>query len=234
VRRVLDAIEAPVECNRVHGIMRKFFTWAVDVDLIEASPMATVKTPNPEASRDRALTDDELRAVWQAADKDGYCLGTIVQFLILCGQRRSEVSGMRWSELNDDRTVWTIPASRTKNKREHIVTLPRQCTDILRGIKPIGDRFVFTVSGHSAFNGWSRIKRLNGGVANWRPHDLRRTCATGMQRLGIRLEVTESALNHISGSRSGIVGIYQRHQYRDETAAALQQWADFVDRVVRS
>jgi integrase len=234
---VLDRIEAPVATNRVHSIVRKFFNWAVENDLIANSPVAGIKPPNPETSRDRVLTDDELKAVWREAEKVGYPFGSILQLLILTGQRRGEVTGMMWSELDLDAGLWVLPRERVKNNRRHEVPLSRQAVAILRALPRIGDKcsgsahsYVFTLNGTAPYNGFKAKDRFDVGIAPWTVHDLRRTCASGMARLGTNLVVIEKVLNHVSGSLAGIVGVYRRHEFAAEKRAALQQWADHVER----
>jgi integrase len=236
VRAMLDRIDKPVAANRVHSIVRKFFNWAVENDLIANSPVAGVKAPNKEASRDRVLTDDELKAVWRATEKEGYPLGSIIQLLILTGQRRGEVGGMMWSELDLEAGAWVLPRERVKNDRRHEVPLARQAIAILKGVPRIGEsKHVFTLNGTAAYNGFKAKDRFDAavGIAPWTVHDLRRTAASGMARLGVSLVVIEKILNHVSGSLAGIVGVYQRHEFSEEKRAALQQWADHVERLVR-
>jgi integrase len=234
VRAMLDRIEAPVTANRVHGIVRKFFNWCVENDLIANSPVAGVKAPNPEASRDRVLTEDELKAVWRVVEKHGYPLGSILQLLILTGQRRGEVAGMIWSELDLDAATWSLPRERVKNDRRHEVPLSRQAVAILKQVPRIGDKYVFTLNGTAPYKNFLAKSRFHAaaGIAPWTVHDLRRTAASGMAKLGVNLVVIEKVLNHISGSLAGIVGVYQRHEFADEKRAALQQWADHVERLV--
>jgi integrase len=233
VRAMLDGIPAPIVANRVHSITRKLFNWAVENDLIAVSPVIGIRKPHPETPRDRVLSDAELRSVWNAADTIGYPLGSIIQLLILTGQRRGEVSGMLWPELGGE--LWALPRERTKNKRRHEVPLSRQAMAIIGGLPRIGDKYVFTVNGSAPFHGFNVKERLSqlAGVDAWTVHDLRRTVASGMARLGISLAVIEKILNHVSGSFAGIVGVYQRHEFAEEKRAALQQWADHVERLVR-
>jgi integrase len=231
VRALLDSIEAPWAANRTLNLVSKFFNWCVEVDLLEASPVAGIKKPFAEPSRDRVLTDDELRAVWRAADGVGYPFGSIVQLLALTGQRRGEVAGMRWDEIAGD--LWTLPKERTKNARLHTVPLSRQAMAIIEAAPRISD-FVFSANGEQSVSGFSNPKRHIAeiaGVINWRLHDLRRSVASGMARLGINLPVIEKVLNHSGGSFAGIVGVYQRHEYAKEKREALQQWADHVERL---
>ena len=160
--------------------------------------------------------------------------GPIVRLLILTGQRREEVAGMTWEELSDDLTTWTIAADRAKNGAPHHVPLAEPAREILRAMPHIDELVIPGDRPPAPFSGWSKAKaRLDArsGVTDWVLHDLRRTMATGLQRLGVRLEVTEAVLNHISGSRAEVVGIYQRHDWANEKRAALDAWAAHVTAV---
>jgi integrase len=182
--------------------------------------------------RERVLCDDELAALWRATASAGPFRG-IVRLLILTGQRREEVAGMTWAELSGDFSTWTIPASRAKNGATHLVPLSAPAQDLLREAPRFGELVFPGLRG--PFNGWSKAKAAldaKSGVTNWRLHDLRRTMATGLQRLGVRLEVTEQVLNHVSGSRAGIVGVYQRHDFVLEKRAALEAWGEHVEAIV--
>jgi integrase len=182
------------------------------------------------SKRDRVLSDDELASVWRAAGATSAPFGQIIRLLLLTGQRREEVSGIAWSELSDDLTKWTIPASRTKNGVPHIVPLNKPAQDLLRGASQQGE-LVFPGLRGTPFSGWGKSKTeldTASKTSDWRIHDLRRTLATGLQRLGVRLEVTEAVLNHVSGSRAGIVGVYQRHDWASEKRAALEAWGNHV------
>jgi integrase len=182
------------------------------------------------------LADSELRRMWLAAEQIGAPYGVIVQVLALTGQRRGEVAGMRWDELDLEQCLWTLPAERTKNKRRHEVPLPPQAMEIIKGLSRIGDH-VFTYDGDAAVNCWGKIEDLRalvGDMPQWTLHDLRRTAASGMARLGVNLPVIEKILNHVSGSFAGVVSVYQRHEFAEEKRAALEKWADHVERLVRS
>ncbi len=212
---------------------RAAFAWAQKRGSVPANPFAALPVTLGTARRDRVLTDAEAARVWQAAAATPAPYGPIVRMLLLTGQRREEVSGMAWAEMSDDLRTWTIPGTRTKNGQPSVVPLPAPATALLRErLAAIGERrdgLVFPgQGGRAAFAGWSKAKLAldkAAGVKDWRLHDLRRTVATGLQRLGVRLEVTEAVLNHVSGSRSGIVGIYQRHDWAVEKRAALEGWA---------
>ena len=184
--------------------------------------------PTTINKRDRALSDEEAAAIWRAASEAAHLFGIMVHLLMLTGQRREEVAGITWAELSEDFATWTIPATRTKNGIPHLVPLSQPARELLQTFAPDspGDgaprrenlSLVFPGERGTSFSGWSKAKTqldTGSGVSGWWLHDLRRTLATGLQRLGVRLEVTEAVLNHLSGSRAGIVGIYQRHDWAE-------------------
>jgi integrase len=180
---------------------------------------------------------------WKVADELGQPFSVLLKLLLLLGQRRAEVAGMRWTELDGD--LWTIPAVRVKNKKTHLVPLPQQALDLIATIQPIGETFVFSTNGTTPVSGWSKLKakvdskmeelaaKEKAVIPPWTLHDLRRTCASSLQRLGIALPITEKVLNHTSGSFRGIVSVYQKHEYLAERRAALAAWAGRVGEIVR-
>jgi integrase len=218
---------------------RACYGWAIGKDLLVENPFAGIKLVEV-ASRERVLSDEELVAIW-VATKDPSAYNAIVRMLMLTGQRREEVTAMTWDEIAPDVSTWTIPASRAKNGVAHIVPLSRQAQAnfgpaprIQRDAAADEPELVFPGL-RGPFKGFSKAKESldkDSGVKVWRLHDLRRTMATGLQKLGVRLEVTEAVLNHISGSRAGIVGIYQRHEWTDEKRAALVAWGEHVVAIV--
>lgn len=243
---------APIHANRVLAVVRRLFGWAVERGIVETSPCQHVRAPTAERSRDRILSDDELRIVWRVATEDGWPFGRLVQLLILTGQRRDEVAEMRWLELDLGARLWTLPRERSKNDTAHEVPLSDQALAIIERLPRIAGKakLVFTTTGETPMSGFSRGKerldklvladlqeaaRRSGGDPDkveppdrWTLHDLRRTMASGMARLGIQLPIIEKVLNHSSGSFAGIVGVYQRHSFSDEKRAALERWARFV------
>jgi integrase len=243
VVRVLDGVAkegktAAASATARYG--RACFQWAVKRGSLETNPFANLPR-TPMVKRDRVLTDEELRAVWNATAEAG-SFNAIVRMLILTGQRREEVACMAWDEIARDLLIWTIPSARAKNGIEHLVPLSSQARAIVqaapRKARDAGDDggpdLVFPGE-KGVYSGWSKSKeRLDkrSGVSGWALHDLRRTTATGLQKLGVRLEVTEAILNHSSGSRAGIVGIYQRHSWADEKRAALNVWGERVAAIV--
>ncbi len=215
---------------------RACFGWAVKRGTVTSNPFTNLPPMNDGAGeRDRVLTDAELPAIWRAAEAEGGRYGAIVRLLLLTGARKSEVSGMRWSELADDFTTWTLPGARTKNGNTLVLPLAEPARAILRAAPRVGPVVFGDIKGRP-FAGWTPAKaRLDTAAplgVPWVIHDLRRTLATGLQRLGVRLEVTEAVLNHTGGSRAGIVGVYQRHDWAAEKRAALDAWAAHVTALV--
>lgn len=227
VERVVDR-GSPVMARRLQSHLHRMFQWAAGVDLVESNPIAAMPKPGGETPRDRVLADGELAAVWRACDDLGWPFGQIVRLLILTGARRGEIAALRWSEIDGD--VVRLGSDRTKNGRPHAIPLSAPARAILGEVPRRGAR-VFTTNGETAPSGFSRAKRrldrlTAGEVAEpFTVHDLRRTVATGLQRLGHRLEVIEAVLGHVGGSRRGIVGVYQRHAFEDEKRKALEDWA---------
>lgn len=250
---VLDGIpqSQPALRKLVFAVMRRLFKWAVSRGDIALSPVDGMEAPTGAPSRDRVLTDDELRLAWQASEGLGYPFGPFYRLLIATAQRREEVAGLAWDELDRAASLWTLPASRAKNGAVHLVHLSPLAMALLDDLAALAGceagkwpvrGFVFTTTGKTAVSGYSRGKsRLDVAIAElakapvlaWRVHDLRRTAATAMQRLGIRFEVVEAVLNHVSGSKSGVAGIYQRHDWRDEKRAALNAWSAFVSDLLK-
>ena len=236
-RDVLDVIDAiadrgaPVNARRIQARLHRLFKWAVGRGIIEINPLADLPKPGEETRRDRVLKDDELVAVWNAAEKLGFPYGTAFQLLILTGARREEIGQLRWSEIEGNSIK--LEGSRTKNGEPHNIPLSAAACAVLHNLPRIaGSDRVFTISGTSPLSGWSRAKadldNLSALSTSWRTHDLRRTCATGLQKLGTPLQVTEAVLGHVSGSRAGVIGIYQRHDYANEKRAALEAWGAHV------
>ena len=187
-------------------------------------------------ARERVFPQDEIRRFWTACEALGTPFGPLFKLLLLTGCRLREVAEMRHDELRDDGT-WLIPSSRTKNRRQHLVPLPPLARDLLTSVPRIeGCPFVFSTTGKSPVSGWSKIKArldaLMDASEPWRLHDLRRTCVTGMSELGIAPHVVELIVNHISGHRAGVAGIYNRSELLPERRAALERWSQHVAGIV--
>ena len=230
-----------VTANRVRAYLNKFLSWCVERDIIGQSPAMGVKPVAKEKSRDRVLTDDEIKWFWQACTIEGQPWGRLGQMLLLTGQRLGEVVNMTDREVSGD--LWHLTADRTKNGRAHDVPLSEFALDVLGAVERVkGDAgYLFTTTGKSALKGYhkgrnhiaKRMTEIAGQeIPHWTFHDLRRTSATGMARLGIHVRVTEAVLNHVSGTGGGIVGVYQRHDYADEKRQALEAWARFAGGLV--
>jgi integrase len=230
---LLDTIEdrgAPVMASLVARYVRRFFRWCIERDLIEVDPTQGLPRGGNGKSRDRVLSDDELRKVWRATIG---LFGLATRLLILTGARREEVTQLRWSEIEGD--TFKLEGVRTKNGEPHDIPLSVPARELLAGLPRIGD-FVFSIDGERPIRGWSQAKaKLDEacGVSSWRLHDIRRTVATGCQRLSVPLPVTEAILGHTAGSRGGIVGVYQRHTYAEEKQAALEAWGAHVMALVQ-
>ena len=242
VVRVLDMIVAngtPWRANRALAAFKKLMSWCVDRGIIEHTPVAQLQMPTKEVARERLLTHEELRLCWRAAEQEGFPFGPCVWLLILTGQRRSEVSEMRWSELDLDNALWTIPRTRVKNGTTQVVPLSQLALSIIRSLPRIlGSDFVFTTTGTSPISGFGRLKErldtaLPPGTEDWRFHDLRRTAATNLAMLRVPPHIIEAVLNHKSGIVSGVAAIYNRHAYIDEKREALELWATRVTELMR-
>lgn len=232
------------EGRTVHQRLSAFFSWAMPkLERLQGNPCHYAWRPPLGKPRDRFLTDDEIRLFWHACDEMGLPFGPGFKLLLVTGQRRGEVFGASRREFKEG--IWTIPGDRAKNGAAHMVPLPQLALDLIE-LLPATKGFdkLFTVKDNpdavtSGFSkGHPRLLRKMAeqqdgkAVEHFVLHDLRRTAATGMQRLGVPMPVTEAVLNHISGSRGGIAGVYQRHDYFEEKKEALAKWADEIAKIV--
>ena len=244
------ARSTPATERNLYGVLRRMFTFAVDEGDIQISPMMGMKPPSKPASRDRVLEDYELALVWNASHALGKPFGPLVRLLILTAARRDEVAGIDWTELKRATQQWNLPASRSKNGSAVTIMLSSMAVEELDALAG-GDEWprsglIFSTTGKTAVSGFSRAKRRldkeigvllkdtdqSPALAPWRFHDLRRTAATGLQRLGVRFEVTESVLNHVGTSKGGVAGIYQRHDWADEKRSAVAAWATHINKLL--
>jgi integrase len=238
----VETASGPIARNRVRSSLSAFFNWAVREGLLDANPVAGTARADERGSRERVLMQAELAELWAALPQGDF--GDIVCLLLLTGQRREEIGGLKWSELDLDRSLIVLPPDRTKNLRQHEVPLSRQARATLqRQPKRKGRDFIFGI-GEAGFSGWSKskerldqallaerrkINRKAKPLPDWRLHDLRRTAATGMAELGTQPHIIEAVLNHVSGHKAGVAGIYNRTRYESEMRNALQRWADHVE-----
>jgi integrase len=244
-----------VSARRCHSALHRLFKWAASEDIIAASPMADLLKPGEEAARDRALDDTELALVWHAAADLGYPMGTAVQMLIVTLARRDEIGELRRSEVKWDSKEVYLKPPRTKNDEDHMIPLNAMALELLKTTPKIaGCPYVFSTTGKTPVSGWANAKeaidrrmlkaakeaaeRRGEGPAKakiepWRFHDIRRTVAKHMQQMGVPLPVTEALLGHTSGSKAGIVGVYQTYRYEPERREALDKWAERLEVLVR-
>ena len=234
-RRTVAMLLAEIETNsgvvarnRVRASLSAFFRFAIAEGLVETNPVTGTIIADEGGSRERVLTRDEIVKLWRCLGEDRY--SDIVRLLLLTGQRRAEIGRLRWGEVDFAKGMVTLPPERVKNSREHCLPLSRQALAIIeRQPRRNSTDYVF-----GKYSEWSRPKvaldqRL--GIAPWRIHDLRRTAATYMGELGVQPHHIEAVLNHYSGHRSGVAGVYQRAKYSDEMRVALQRWADYINKI---
>ena len=256
-REIVEIIDrkarvAPIRANRLRALLIKLLGWAVDVDLLASSPAAGVKAPTRERSRDRVLDDAELAAFWRATGRMTYPWGPYLRLLAFTAQREAEVAGMHRSDLSFDgeQPVWHLPAGVTKANRPNDVALAPAALDLLRGLPRIaGHGLVFTTTATTPISGFSKTKRrldklmlddqaaaeVLGGdpgeveLRPWRLHDLRRTAASTMARLGHAPHIVAACLNHAPRATLGVTAVYVRHQFKVEKRTALEAWANHLE-----
>ena len=236
VVRLLNAVakSGPIAANRTRASLAAMFTWAMGEGLATSNPVIHTNR-REEKTRDRVLSEPELRTIWHALKDDDF--GSVVKLLMLTGQRAGEIAGLRWDELNFKRGLISLPGERTKNGRPHDIPMARTARELLEARSRRGQRE--QVFGHRGgpFAGWSVVKRALDeriNLPHWRIHDLRRTVATGMADIGVQPHIIEAVLNHVSGHKGGVAGIYNRANYAAEKAAALARWDEHVSALVQS
>lgn len=245
----------PYMANRLFAHTRKFFNWCTERHWIEESPTKNISRPAEEQQRDRTLDRGEIAELWAVGDELGWPFGPFYRLLLITGQRRSEVAGMQWKQVDFDKGLWTLPRQDTKSKRRHEVPLAPMALDILKKAPRNGD-YIFSTTGKTAISGFSRAKtrcdeliaaarlRATGKkkwtkkelqqqmLPQWRIHDIRRTAASGMAEIGIAPHVIEKVLNHSTGQISGVAAVYNRHTYLREKTDALNAWARALGSIV--
>jgi integrase len=232
VAAVLDAIVdrgCISHARHVHAYLHRLMRWCVGRGMLDANPMADLPKPGDAVKRERTLSDAEIVALWRAAKAVGWPFGPITQALLLTAARRSEIGELHISELDRTGSCIRLPKARAKNDESRIIPLtPLAWRIVTEGPSIAGSALVFTTNGKTPVSGWSKAKaaldRHTGINEHWTIHDLRRTAATGLERLGTPLQVTEAILGHTAGSKGGVVGIYQTHKYEAEKREALNRW----------
>ena len=235
----IAAERGPFAANRARTTLSGLFSWAMKEGLVDANPVLGTNRQADEQARDRVLSDAELVAIWNASRDDDY--GRIVRLLILTGARRDEVGDMAKSEVDLGARKWSIPRERTKNGRAHEVPLSDLAISVLKpAISREGreERDLIFGDGAGGFSGWSKAKvaideRIEKAAQPapmpWRLHDMRRTAATRMADLGVLPHVVEAVLNHVSGYKAGVAGVYNRATYAPEKRQALDLWAAHIE-----
>jgi integrase len=239
----------PIAANKTLAALRKLFAWALSRDIIDASPVAGIEPPGEEKRRERVLSDDELRELWPQFGALGYPWVQFFQMALATGQRRSEVAGIRWEDIDETEKNWTLPSELTKPGRTHVVPLSALALEILAECRrealarweKLG-AYVFTTTRDRPISGYSKTKAgLDRSVAAarkmddlkdfepWTIHDLRRTVGTGLGKLGISRFHIARVLNHADSS---VTGIYDRHEYLPEKRHALDVWARYLGDLV--
>lgn len=228
--RVIARDHGLVSADRARAALSAFFSWAMGEGLAEANPViGTNKAAGEIKARDRVLTDKELATVWNGLPENDY--GRIVRLLILTGCRRDEIGSLRWSEIGKEARLIALPGERTKNGRVHDVPLSKAALEIIDSIpRRINRDFVFG-EGKGGFSGWSKAKAALDaqlGLKPWRLHDLRRTASTRMADAGVQPHIIEAVINHVSGHKAGVAGVYNRSTYENEKRVALDALSNYV------
>ena len=228
--RIIVKEHGSVSADRARAALSKFFSWAMGEGLAETNPViGTNNAAGESKARDRVLTDKELGTVWNGVPENDY--GRIVRLLILTACRRDEIGSLRWSEINREARAITLPGERTKNGRIHDVPLSKVALEIIDSIPRRANRdFVFG-EGKGGFSGWSKAKAALDaqlGLKPWRLHDLRRTASTRMADVGVQPHIIEAVINHVSGHKAGVAGVYNRSTYENEKRAALDLLSNYV------
>jgi integrase len=229
IARLLNSAAGPVSANRLRSTLSAMFSWIIKEGVVlPAGNPAAFTNKRAEQPRDRVLSDDELKLIWQALENDDY--GSIIKLLILTGARAEEISGLQWREVGDN--AINLPGLRTKNRRSHTIPLSEPAKAIIAG-GDRGKRIHVFGRDDSGFYGWSKCKirldqKLGDSVAHWVIHDLRRSAVTGMAELGVQPHIIEAVVNHVSGHKGGVAGIYNRAAYDKEKREALNLWAEHV------
>jgi integrase len=219
---------------KARAALSGFFAWAMASGIVDSNPVIGTPRPSEGEPRERVLDDREIAAIWRACGDGDY--GCIVRLLILLGARRAEVGGMEWPEIDIERCTWTLPPARSKNARAHELPLMPMALGIIEGVpRMVGRDKLFGMRADRGFSMWAHHKRAldaRSGVVNWTIHDLRRSVATRLADLGVAPHVIEAILGHVSGSKKGVAGIYNRSSYANEVRNALALWEDHVRSLV--
>ena len=222
-----------VNANRARSALSGLYTWAIGEGIAESNPVAGTNKPADEKPRERFLSLEEVRAVWNACRDDDH--GVMVRLLLLTAQRRNEVGEMAETELDLDASVWTLPSARAKNGRTHEIPLSPLAVRLLRDKPRLAGRTLVFGLGAGGFSGWSnskerldsRVRAAGAVLAPWTLHDLRRTATTLMaEHVGVQPHVISAIKNH---TQQGMARVYNLATYRAEKRDALNRWAEFLE-----
>jgi integrase len=235
---------AGIQSNNILSHMKTMFRWAVREAKLETDPTVGVARRVKDVPRDRVLDAEEIKLFWEGADQLGWPFEAIFKLLLVTAQRRDEgVSKMEWNEIDLEKSRWTIPATRSKNGKAHIVHLTSLAVSIIEQLPRLSGSLVFSTTGSTSVSGHSTAKtrvdeymraQLNGTeLAGWTLHDLRRTATTIMaEELKIAPHVVDKILNHTAGTISGVARVYNRAEYLDERKTALEAWSTWIEKLV--
>jgi integrase len=227
----VKARTAPIMANRIKALVSKMFTWALKEEIIDSSPALSLDPPGgseEDRQRTRKLGADEIRLVWNSFDREGYPFGPLFKMLLVTGQRRGEVAGMKWSEIEED--GWHVPNERAKSGKGHLVPLSSLAREIIANLPQFGEHVFRSSKLDRPPQGWSQAKRrVNTNIPAWRLHDLRRTFATHLRSLGVDRLVVSKLLNH---AEAGVTKIYDRYVADPEKTAAMERWANRLREII--
>jgi integrase len=236
VIKLLDKIKAspyPHPANHVLVALRKMYNWAIERDELQSNPCYKISKPIATNERERVLSESEIKALWKACDTIGYPYGPMFKLLLLTGARRSEIAELEWRHIDLKDKVIRLPASMIKANRSHDIPLSDIAVAILEALPRFKGPYVFSSTfGQKAVNCFTKAKDKfdeTMGSDDWRIHDIRRTCATGMAEAGVPIYTISRILNHAEG---GVTRLYARHSYLNEKRAALDLWAKKVREIV--
>jgi len=229
--QIEDASGGPTR-NRCRSALSALFAWCITEGLLDINPVQGTAKASENGGRERTLSDDEIVRLWAGLGSEPF--DDVVRLLLLTGQRKMEIGALRWGEIDLAGGVILLPATRTKNHHAHTIPLSHQARAIIERQPRLNSTDLVFGDGID----WDRLKmRLDGRVGivpAWTFHDLRRTCATGMNEIGVLPHIVEAVLNHQSGSKAGVAGRYNRATYADEMRAALQKWGDHIDQITKT
>jgi integrase len=233
----------PVAADKARSWLSAFYSWAMREGLSETNPVIGSNRPSEPNPRDRVLSDEELAEIWHALGDTQF--GDIARLLILTGLRRNEVGWLGWSEVDIANAMLRLPAERVKNGVPHTAHLSDKALTIIKAHPKRLHRDLLFGEGRGGYRGWGHSKqRLDQRIADarkaskakpmppWTLHDLRRTVATRLGDLGVQPHIVEAVLNHRSGAKRGVAGVYNKSPYERETKVAMALWADHVRSIV--